>query len=135
MNCPFCEIDHDRNQVLKESKYSFVIFSNPRLMPGHLLVVPKRHIEKLSELKEIEKVDLWNFVIEFEEKILKYVSKGCDIRQNFRPFQKQSNLKVHLQPRKFKDNLYKKSQVHETELFKSLSKKEFAKIIDKINKK
>ena len=107
-------------------------------MPGHLLIVPKRHVEKLSDLKKIEQADLWSLVIEFEENILKYISKGCDIRQNYRPFQKQSDLKVHhlhvhLQPRKFKDNLYRKSQIHETELFKKLSKKEFDKMSEKIN--
>lgn len=139
MNCPFCEINNDKNRIIKESKYSFVMLSNPRLMPGHLLVIPKRHIEKLSDLKEVERKDLWNLVIEFEEKILKYVSKGCDIRQNYRPFQKQSDLKVnhlhvHLQPREFEDQLYKKSQIHETELFKKLSKKEIDKILEKINR-
>jgi len=62
-------------------------------MPGHLLVVPKRHVEKLSALQEDERRELFEKVIQFQEKILSKLASGCDIKQNYRPFQKQSNLK------------------------------------------
>ena len=45
------------------------MFSNPRLMEGHLLVIPKRHVEKLSELNEEERKELFDTVIEYQEKI------------------------------------------------------------------
>lgn len=133
MDCPFCNINKEKTRTIKQGKHANVIFSNPRLMPGHLLVVPKRHVEKLSELKQVEKKELLDLVIEFQEKILKNIAGGCDIRQNYRPFQKQSDLKVHhlhihLQPRKFKDNLYKKCQIFETDIFKKLSGKELEKV-------
>ncbi|NTW27061.1 MAG: HIT family protein [Candidatus Moranbacteria bacterium] len=125
MICPFCEIDKEKTRTIKEGEHTLVIFSNPRLMPGHLLVVPRRHVEKLSELFEEERKEMLDFVIEFQDKILEKVARGCDIRQNYRPFQKQNDLKVHhmhihLQPRELRDELYEKCQIYETELFKKL---------------
>ena len=79
MNCPFCNIDKEKTIILKNGKNNFVIFSNPRLMPGHLLVVPKRHVEKLSQLSKAEINELLNFVIEFQEKILLVCSVLRDV--------------------------------------------------------
>lgn len=103
-------------------------------MKGHLLVVPKRHVQKISELSKAERKELFDFVIYFQEKILTGFASGCDIRQNLRPFQKQSDLKVdhlhiHLQPREFKDNLYQKCQIYETDIFEKLEKTERKEVL------
>jgi diadenosine tetraphosphate (Ap4A) HIT family hydrolase len=132
--CPFCNINPERTKILKEGLFSIVIFSNPRLMPGHILIVPKRHIEKFSELKKEEKEELLEMIIEFQEKILRKISSGCDIKQNYRPFQKENDLKVnhlhiHLQPRELFDELYEKSQKFETDIFEELTKKELKKYL------
>jgi len=133
MNCPFCNIDKEGTKIIKEGKYNYVCFSNPRLMDGHLLVIPKRHIERLSELSKDEKEELFDLVIEYQEKILENIAKGCDIRQNYRPFQKQDDLKldhlhIHLHPREFKDELYQKSQIFEKDIFRKLTQEEINKI-------
>lgn len=133
MNCPFCNITEDRTKIIKKGKNVFVILSDPRLTEGHLLIIPKRHVEKLSELNKKEKEKLLNTAIEFQEKILLKISTGCDIRCNYRPFQKENGLKVnhlhiHLQPREFEDKLYKKSQIFEKKIFKQLTNKEISKI-------
>lgn len=135
MSCPFCEIDKARTRIIKEGKHALVIFSNPRLMPGHLLVVPKRHVEKLSQLSEEERTELMDLVVEFQERILAKMAGGCDIRQNYRPFQKQSDLKVHhlhihLQPREFEDELYAACQIHETGIFASPAADELDKLLE-----
>jgi diadenosine tetraphosphate (Ap4A) HIT family hydrolase len=133
MECPFCNIDKDKTRIIKEGKHVFVIFSNPRLMEGHLLVIPKRHVIKLSELDEEERKELFDTVIEFQEKILEKIASGCDIRQHCRPFQPQDNLKldhlhIHLHPREFKDGLYKDCQIYEKDIFKDLTVEEINKI-------
>lgn len=133
-NCPFCNLDLKRTKIIKEGKYIFVILSNPKLVKGHLLIIPKRHIEKLSQLNKNEKEELIATVIRFQEKILAEFSSGCDIRQNCRPFLKQSEVKVdhlhiHLLPREFEDNLYKKCQVFEKGIFKILTEEEKEKLV------
>ena len=134
MKCPFCEINKEKTVIINEGKNTRVILSNPKLMQGHLLVIPKRHVEKISQLEKNEREELFDKVIEFQEKILVKIAKGCDIRQNFRPFQKEDNLKVnhlhiHLQPREFEDKLYNKSQIFEKQIFSELTKQEKDKII------
>ncbi len=133
MNCPFCNINKKKTRIIKDNDSCYVCFSDPRMMEGHLLVIPKRHVEKLSELNEDERRELFNLVVEYQEKILKNIAKGCDIRQNYRPFQKQDNLKVnhlhvHLQPREFEDELYGRSQIFEKDIFKPLVQEEINKI-------
>ncbi|RLJ00715.1 MAG: hypothetical protein DRP06_01335 [Candidatus Aenigmatarchaeota archaeon] len=69
-NCPFCNINPEKTQILKNGDSVRVIFSNPCLMPGNLLVIPKRHVEKISDLNEEEQQELFKTIIEFQEKFL-----------------------------------------------------------------
>lgn len=59
MTCPFCKINPDRTKIVEEAEKAFVCLSNPRLMPGHLLVIPKRHAEHLSELDAQERKEIF----------------------------------------------------------------------------
>ncbi len=124
--CRFCNLENtEKQRVLSVHDYCLVIFSNPRLMPGHLLVIPKRHVLSLSELTDVERGELFNVTIEYQEKILKHLASGCDIKQHNRPFLKENDLKVdhvhiHLQPRDFEDELYLKSGIYDREIFKPL---------------
>ncbi|MBW3019040.1 hypothetical protein KY329_02555, partial [Candidatus Woesearchaeota archaeon] len=69
-----------------------------------------------------EREAIWLMLVKFQKtRLEKY--EGCDIRQNFRPFLKDSDIKVshlhfHLLPRTFEDEYYKVCQVHENELWK-----------------
>ena len=132
MNCPFCDLTGAG--IIKETNFCYVKLSNPRLMSGHLLIIPKRHVEKLSELSNEELKELIALTIEFQEKILKNLASGCDIAEHYRPFQKQDRLKVnhlhiHLHPRELFDELYKKCQVFEKEVFNDLPPEEIEKML------
>ncbi len=134
MGCVFCEIIDGKKpgEVISETKNTIAILSNPALMKAHCLVIPKRHVEKLSNLSEEERKELINEVIKIQEILLKKFS-GCDIKQNYRPFQKQDELKVdhlhvHLQPRELFDEYYEKSQVYEGNIFRDLSESELKKV-------
>lgn len=103
--------------------------SNPRLMPHHLLVIPIRHAERLIDLTVDEMKELFETSIEYQELIIKKVATGCDITQHLRPFLPESEVKVdhvhlHLRPRTFEDELYKKSQIFERDIFNKATPKE-----------
>ncbi len=110
--CPFCTSARAEDRVLKEGKYAYVIFSNPRLMPGHLLVIPKRHVEgRLRELSQEERDEIFDFLIEFQVKILEKLARGCDVRQNYKPYVENNRTHVdhmhfHLLPRGLDDELH-----------------------------
>lgn len=134
MNCAFCKIIKENSErIIRQTEKVFVVLSNPKLMRGHFLVIPKRHVEKLNELDKEEKLELFEEIINVENVILEKIASGCDLTQHYRPFIKQNNLKVdhihfHLKPREFEDELYKKVQIHEKELFSELTKEELEEI-------
>src|SRR5690348_179400 len=118
-NCPFCNL-HER--VLKENKTAQAFLSNPRKVPGHFLVTPKRHVEKPWELTKAELQDIFELIFFIEQRLIGKLGDGVDIRQNYRPFMKQSRLKkdhvhFHVYPRYLHDYLYKVSEKFETDLF------------------
>jgi len=135
MHCPFCAPEIQK-RIIHEGKHVFAVLSDPRLVPGHLLIIPKRHVLSLSELKTAERSELMRTAIKFQELIVKNIAPGCDMRQNYRPFLPQSRTKVdhvhiHLLPRFFEDELYTKSMKFETGLFEDLKaaeRKKFEKI-------
>jgi diadenosine tetraphosphate (Ap4A) HIT family hydrolase len=132
--CPFCSIDTRKTIVVHKKQKVYIALSNPRLVPGHLLVIPHRHVERLSELTSDERQELWETVVEYQDRVLSGVSTGCDVRQNYRPFQRQGRIKVnhlhvHVIPREFKDEIYRVTQIFETELFKDLTRSEIEKVL------
>jgi len=132
IGCPFCNISKE-GRTFKESKHAYVVFSNPRLVQGHLLVIPKRHVYQLNELNEGEKKEIFDLLIELQAKIIEKLSPGCDIRLNFKPYVKNSNTHVshmhfHLLPRDSNDELQEKAEKFKDPLYKSLTEQEKNKI-------
>ena len=131
--CPFCFIDSVKNRTLAETPNARVIFSNPRLVKGHLLVIPKRHVEQPWELTEVELREILGHIHRLQKKISETLGTGCDVRQNYRPFIRQGRLKVdhvhfHLLPRTFQDELYECSMKYETEMFVELPTSEINEV-------
>jgi len=129
-DCSFCTSARKENRILKEGKHAYVIFSNPRLMPGHILVIPKRHVEgRLAELTGEERDEIFDLLSEFQAKILEKISAGCDIRQNYKPYVENSrthvsHLHFHLNPREYQDEMHKKVDVHRKPFYQDLSEEE-----------
>lgn len=131
-NCPFCS---PKERVLKENDHAQVILSNPHKVVGHFLVIPKRHVEKPWELTKDELGDIFDLIFFIEQRIIGKLGDGCDIKQNYRPFMKQSELKVdhihfHVYPRSMEDYLYKVSEQFETGLFAELDDAERKAVSD-----
>lgn len=129
-DCPFCQSDE---RILKENNNAKVLLSNPRKVPGHFLVVPKRHVEQPWELTHDELTDIFDLIGLIEQKIIGKLGDGCDIRQNYRPFLKQNELKVdhvhfHVLPRSLEDYIYKVSEQFESELFAELDQAEASEV-------
>jgi Diadenosine tetraphosphate (Ap4A) hydrolase and other HIT family hydrolases len=106
-------------------------------MPGHLLVIPKRHVEHLHDLSLEERAELFKVVITLQQRILERFASGCDIRQHNRPFLPENDLKVdhlhvHLQPREMEDELYQKSQRFDRKVFAPLPDGEIEEVRSKL---
>ena len=126
LKCPFC---NPSGRVLKQNESAQVILSDPRKVPGHILVIPKRHVQKPWLLTKAELGDIFDLIFFVERKIVGKLGDGCDIRQNYRPFITQNKLKVdhihfHIIPRSLNDYLYTISEQYEDGLFAELDETE-----------
>jgi ATP adenylyltransferase len=119
--CPFCDCDE---RVLKSNDLAQVILSDPHKVPGHLLVMPKRHIEKPWELTHAELADVFDLIFFIEQKLTGKLGDGFDIRQNYRPFinheAKVDHVTFHVIPRSPDDYIYKVSEQYESDLYVEL---------------
>ena len=55
-DCPFCAIDPDR--IAFSSTLGHVIWDAFPVSPGHMLIVPSRHVATWEDLTDPEKADL-----------------------------------------------------------------------------
>ncbi|MBL8122393.1 HIT family protein [Candidatus Saccharibacteria bacterium] len=120
--CPFCGTDE---RVLKENEHAVVVLSNPRKVPGHFLVVPRRHVEQPWDLTKDELSSIFDLIFFVEQRIVGKLGDGCDVRQNYRPFMQKGKLSVrhthfHVIPRSLEDYIYQVSEKYDTELFADL---------------
>lgn len=130
--CPFCK---PGERVLMGNDFANVFLSNPRKVAGHLLVTPKRHVEKPWELTNLELTAIFDLIFAIEQKLIGKLGDGFDVRQNYRPFMVQSKLKVnhvhfHVIPRSFEDYIYKVSEKYDTDLFADLDDMERDAVAD-----
>ncbi|MDO8538521.1 MAG: HIT family protein [archaeon] len=134
MKCRFCEIvkgNADR-ALISQSKHCISFLSNPYLMRGHSLVIPKKHYESLIEMPSPVLHDLIDEIKKLEKRILKF-SDGVTIVQNFLPFVAEKDTKVdhvhfHLWPRTNFDNYYKKVLIHQKKVWKKVEIKKLNEI-------
>lgn len=110
---------------MKENTSAQVMLSDPRKVPGHILVMPKRHVEKPWDMTQQELQDIFELIFFVEQRLIGKLGDGCDIRQNYRPFMKQNALKIdhvhfHVIPRSYKDYIYSVAEKYETDLFAEL---------------
>lgn len=54
-NCPFCSLRS--SEILRSNTHAEIILSRARYHKDHLLVIPKKHIEKMEQLTDLEKKD------------------------------------------------------------------------------
>jgi len=130
--CVFC--DYNGNKKIRETENTFTLLSNPYLLEGHCLVIPKNHYECLYEIPESISIELWFETINISRLLKeKFHVSGIDIRQNYRPFLRESIYKVnhvhiHVIPRENEDELYQKSMIFERDVFKELNEPLLSKL-------
>lgn len=63
-----------RNLLLNESLHSLCFLSPKPVLPGHLIILPKRSVHKLSELQQEESADLWSMIQSMGTKLKSHFS-------------------------------------------------------------
>jgi histidine triad (HIT) family protein len=138
MDCPFCKLveGNEQNRVIRKQKLTTTFLSNPRLVEGHTLVIPNRHVEKPWELTYEELITIFDEIKWVQGKLLDAgIAQGVDTRQHYRPFISQGRIKIdhvhfHVLPRNPYDEIYQRAMKHEVEMFAELSANEADKVTD-----
>lgn len=58
MNCPFCNPDVIRKQTFHTTERFNCFFTHKPVLPGHTLIIPKRHVESITEMSDAEMTEL-----------------------------------------------------------------------------
>ena len=140
MYCAFCDKKIIELQAYLETKNEYVLYSNIPILPGHSLVVPKRHISSIQELDGDEIKSLFKTVKLVAQKLKEmYDAKGMNFAFNegVCAGQRVPHLHIHILPRRPNDthpdprNLYYRTEKQR----KKLTKKEMSKIVASLKSK
>ena len=95
MKCIFCNPDEE-NIVLRNN-HGYARYDGYPVSPGHLLVIPYRHVSSLFELTDKEVQGLWSLVKAGKEFLdEKYHPEGFNVGVNVGEAAGQSVFHVHI---------------------------------------
>lgn len=117
--CPFCKLVRGHDDDINRQEY--VVYQNDKTLayvapkwwdknPGHVLVVPKEHIENIYNISDQLLSDVYKTVKKVAIAIKEtYKSDGTSTRQHNEPSGNQDvwHFHVHVFPRYQNDELYK----------------------------
>lgn len=98
--CPFCNPGPD--DIVLQNEAAYTQCDKYPVSPGHLLIIPKRHIPSIFEATSREIDDLWDLVFRAKEYLdQKYSPEGYNIGINDGESAGQTvmHLHIHLIPR------------------------------------
>jgi len=105
INCPFCDSRIDEAKF-SESENFLAIYNIAPILPGHSLIIPKRHVESLLELDDKELYEMTMFSRDITKTLLEiFKSSGFDwtIQEGGDAGGSIPHLHMHLIPRKSND--------------------------------
>jgi bis(5'-adenosyl)-triphosphatase len=98
MNCPFCLSDIQTTVFARSSRF-MAIYNMAPILPGHSLIIPKKHIQSIMELKEGEVTEMILFarkVTAMLMKIFKAESFNWSVQEGEAAGQTMSHLHMHI---------------------------------------
>ncbi len=108
MDCVFCSVvaGEAAGHVVFEDGTAVAFLDQRPLFPGHVLVVPRRHVETLTDLREQEVGPFFERVRRITVAVERGMSAaGSFVAVNNRVSQSVPHLHVHVVPRNRKDGL------------------------------
>ena len=103
MDCPFCKLHEIGRQIIVENELAFAFLTNIPIVPGHTLIVPKRHISKYEELNDQEMRAIEDLRVKIMKALAKtFEAKGFNFAWNDEKIAGQAipHFHLHIVPRK-----------------------------------
>ena len=106
IKCDFCSPKVIANQVILKTRKLLVILTKTPIVPGHLLILPLRHIGKIDGLTPLERSAIFKIIPKLRQVLEKtFGAKGFNFAWNEGKEAGQSigHLHFHMVPRKAGD--------------------------------
>ena len=100
MNCELCDALSEEYRLILVSEYSFVIVPKWPLKEGHVMILPKRHVAKYTDLTSAELYDLHLQVEKVSVSLSNSFSESPILFKNIARHSTQGHLHLHLLPSK-----------------------------------
>ena len=100
MTCELCKALGEDYRLVCKTEFSFSIVIIEPLKPGHILILPIRHIESLEELNAAETKDLFNLINKMKLTLSKDCSEDPILFMNFGSHATQPHLHFQMLPSK-----------------------------------
>lgn len=69
--CAFCEDKVLERQVFYEGELVLVLYTHKPVMPGHCLIIPKRHVERFENLTDEEMLEIGQVIKKVDSAVRK----------------------------------------------------------------
>ncbi len=103
MNCQFCEDKEVKRRTIVENDLAFAFPTNTPIVPGHILVCPKRHVQYYEDSTKEEKIAIEDLRDKLKHALKKiFNAQGFNYAWNEEKIGGQSvpHFHLHIVPRK-----------------------------------
>ncbi|MFH1325561.1 MAG: HIT family protein [archaeon] len=97
-NCGLCIAFKKGSQVIDESDLCFSMVNYEPMQKGHVMVVPKRHVELLADFSDDEIKDFFRMIDKTRKLVEKSHDNGVLILLNGKKFKSQNHFHMHIVP-------------------------------------
>lgn len=98
--CALCRAFSQDFRIIEKNELAFCIVCKWPLKRGHVMVLPKRHVEGLDELDEKESKQLLEMIEDMKRTLNDIFEEDCVVFQNSGSHSTQGHLHFHLLPSK-----------------------------------
>lgn len=104
--CPYCAIPEIKERTIVSTKLSWAFPTNIPIVPGHILVVPRRCVATYERMTDKERKDLFKLATKLKKALTKtFKATGFNLAWNEGEVAGQSvpHFHLHILPRKLGD--------------------------------
>ncbi len=98
MACVLCDALDEKYRVVLEDEHSFSIVNREPLIEGHLMVLPKRHVERLGDLTPDESMSISKMLGRLSDVLEHAFPEPNMIALNMGKNTSQDHLHFHIMP-------------------------------------
>ena len=106
IHCAYCEVPEIKARMIVENDYAWAFPTNIPIVPGHVIIVPKRCVALLEDMTDDERADIFALRIQLKSALIKtFGAEGFNYAWNEGKLAGQSvpHFHLHIVPRKAGD--------------------------------